>query len=144
MFLRALLCFLLIAGSASAQAFPSLSDSTQTAAVEKKATSIDTIQALHRLYEQRRTGGFVLTALGGGYFLYASAIAPFALAFGGASLLPVAAAAVIIGASTTAINIRKLVRFSKSRETKMIRYYEQEKRLPPDIKQKLKFKHFAN
>jgi hypothetical protein len=145
MLLRAILFFLLVARSASAQSITTArADSAQTTVtVAIQATSVDTVQALHRLYDQRRTGGFVLTALGGGYFLYTCALAPFALAFGGAGLIPVVVTAVVIGGTTTVINIRKSVRFSKSREAKMVASYERNNKLPSAIRSKLKPKHFS-
>lgn len=145
MLLRALLLFLLLIRSASAQTItPNNRDSVQaSAAVAEIITSADdTIRALHRLYNQRRTGGFVLTTLGGGYFLYVSVITPFALAFGGAGLVPVVSTALIIGGTTTGISIKKLVKFSKSREARVVTDYEQNKKLPPEIRRILKPKFF--
>ena len=141
--IRTLLFLLMFTGAASAQSTaPVRSDTARISAALGNMSSADTVQALHRLYSQRRTGGLILTVIGGVYFLYVAAIAPIALAFGGASQLPAVATAGIIGAGTTGLNIRKLTRFNKFREAKLVADYERGQKLPPEIRRKLKPKHF--
>ena len=66
-----LLLFASLTGSAWAQTAPPVrADSAQTGGAAPPTTAAaDTVQALHRLFAQRRTGGVILTAAAGGFVL---------------------------------------------------------------------------
>ena len=95
----------------------------------------DTAYALHSLFRERRskglqTAGFGLAGLTGTAFTLVRGAVDASVLFGLASAVP------------TALGVRQYWRFSEDREGGVVRRYEQGWPLPPDVRRRLRAKHF--
>lgn len=117
-------------GPATSQARPALA----------AATPADTVQAIHRLFSKRRTGGWLWTGIGAAFaarILVSSAGEGFSNA--GGTVVGTA----VLGGVPAGIGLGKLSRFSEDTEAQVVAMYQKNKLLPTNIKRRLKRKHFA-
>jgi|GEM_PF-6742951 len=119
---------------------PDAPAATQSAAVAVASTAADSVSAVRKLFQQRRTGGGVLSAIGIG----ATGAIARGLSSGDASgnaggaVISIA----VIGGIPAVVGISKLIRFSKPREETIVAAYQQGKPLPSYIRRRLKPSHF--
>ena len=120
---------------------PDAPAATQSAAAAVASTMTpDSVSAVRKLFQQRRTGGGVLSAIGIG----ATGAIARGLSSGdaggnaGGAILSVA----VIGGIPAGVGISKLVRFSKPREEAIVAAYQQGKPLPSYVRRRLKPTHF--
>ncbi|MBD2715964.1 hypothetical protein KBK19_13055 [Microvirga sp. STR05] len=113
-----------------------------TAALAQAPSPVaDSSQAVRNLFQQRRTGGGIFTAIGIG----ATGAIARGLSSGdsggnaGGAVVSIAA----LGGVPAGIGISKLVRFSKTREEEIIAAHQQGKPVPNYVRRRLKAKHFA-
>ncbi|WP_460500163.1 hypothetical protein [Hymenobacter agri] len=96
-------------------------------------TATDTVQAIHRLFKARRTGGYILT---GGAVIFTRIV------FTSAGTVPAGVFGVVVGGIPAVIGFGKIVRFSMSSENKVVEDFEKTKTLPKSIRRRLKREYF--
>ncbi len=113
--------------------------STPTTSVGRPgvAPASDTLQAVHQLFSQRRTGGWIWTGVGAAF---AARILIAGAGSGNAGGTVVGTA--VLGGGPAAIGIGKLSRFSEAKEAQVTADYQKTKRLPPYVQRRLKQKYF--
>jgi hypothetical protein len=99
------------------------------------AVSSDTVQAIHQLFKSHRTGGFILT---GGAVIFTR------IAISKVGTVPAGVFVVIFGGIPAVIGFGKIVRFSVSKEAKIVSNFEKNKTLPNAIRRRLKREYFNN
>ncbi|MDO7846397.1 hypothetical protein Q5H92_08520 [Hymenobacter sp. M29] len=114
----------------------------QPAGPEAMHVHADTVRAVHRLFGQHRTGGYIWSAIGAAFAVRIATAA--ASSDSGASGGGIATGVAVFGGVPAAIGVGKLVRFSGGREETVIQAYEQGKALPRYVVKRLKRqKYFA-
>jgi len=98
------------------------------------------VQAIHRLYSKRRTGGWIWTGVGAaftGRILGSSAAEGFSNAGG------TVVGTLVLGGVPAAVGIGKLSRFSQNTEDQVVAMYQKTKMLPSTVQRRLKRKYFS-
>jgi hypothetical protein len=120
---------------------PAVPAATQSAAAAVASTAApDSALAVGNLFRQRRTGGWIWTAIGG-ISTIRTAVAsshPDVGGNAGGKVLGVVA----LGGIPVGVGISKLARFSYAREEEILKNYQEGKPLPRYIRRRLKPKHF--
>ncbi|GAB3879101.1 hypothetical protein GCM10028824_41960 [Hymenobacter segetis] len=143
---RWLALLLVVCLGESAQAQAPADPLRPAAALVPLPRAVDTVRAVHLLFQDRRTGGLTFTFLGlplTGLFTlfsvgYAPGTGPTTQPHKGETILEGA----FLGALPMGIGISKLVRFSKAREAAVIANYARGTPLPPLIRARLTRKYF--
>ncbi|GGF17200.1 hypothetical protein [Hymenobacter cavernae] len=111
---------------------------------QQTITPADTVNAVQRLFQKHRTGGWVWTTIGAAFAVRIASVAAassatdgFASTTGG-TIVGVG----VFGGVPAGIGISKLTRFSKSKEEQVVALYNQSGILPPYVRKRLKTKHF--
>jgi hypothetical protein len=113
-------------------------------------TRADTIRAIQRLFDQKRMGGQITTAVGvpitilgaGTGILVSTLSALFSLGKTKNSILPTALLYSSFGLAPTGIGIGRLLRYSRQREELLIDTYESGVPLPAFVRRELRPRHF--
>ncbi|GAA4033128.1 hypothetical protein GCM10022409_16810 [Hymenobacter glaciei] len=121
--------------SAFAQAQNTQPSTSTPIVTTSPAVSSDTVQAIHRLFKSRRTGGYILTG---------SSVIFTRIAVGAAGTVPAGVFVLIIGGTPGLIGFGKIVRFSVRNEAKIVSDFEKNKTLPNAIRRRLDRKYFNN
>lgn len=106
-------------------------------------TSTDTLRAVHRLFQARRTGGVVFGLLGGSYTGIGVTVAVQGKQPTG-TYGPDVTSEMGLGAGVPllALGLTKLLRFSTWREQRVVAEYNTGRALPRSIRARLKPRHF--
>ncbi|WP_426061067.1 hypothetical protein [Hymenobacter sp. B1770] len=100
---------------------------------------------MRRLFEKRRTGGWIWTGIGGAFALRIISVAATSNS-DAASGTPAGTAVgvAVLGGIPAAIGVGKLVRFSAERELETVAAYEKTRKLPNYIQRRLRQKYFSS
>lgn len=122
-----------------------LSEPSIGQAIPYSYTKKDTIQAIQRLFDNKRAGGRVTTAVGGSLAVIGAGAGLFV---GGAvalislgqknEILPITLASSAPGLLPTGFGIARLIRYSRRREDVLIDAYESGAPLPGFVRRKLR------
>jgi hypothetical protein len=113
-------------------------------------TRTDTIRAIQFLFDQKRTGGQITTAVGVpiaiggavGGFLSSTLSSLVTLGKTKKSILPITILSGSIGLTPTVLGIDRLIRYSRRREDALIDAYESGAPLSAFVRRELKPRHF--
>ncbi|WP_461137698.1 hypothetical protein [Spirosoma pomorum] len=113
-------------------------------------TKTDTIRAIQRLFDYKRTGGRIYTAIGvpaaiGGAaagFVGSALMVAITLGKNKNSILPITLLGGAIGLTPTGVGIGRLIRYSRRREDVLIDAYESGVPLPGFVRRKLRDRYF--
>jgi hypothetical protein len=114
-------------------------------------TKTDTIRAVQRLFDYKRTGGRITTKVGGSLALIGAGAGLFA---GGAvalinlgktknEILPITLAGSVPGFIPTGFGITRLIRYNRRREDRLLDAYESGAPLPGFARRKLRSRYFS-
>ena len=106
-----------------------------------QAPAADSSQAVRSLFQQRRTGGGIFTAVGIG--ATGAIVRGASSGDSGGNAGGAVVSALVLGGLPAGIGVGKLVRFSKTREEEIVAAYAAGKPIPAAIRRRLKSKHFA-
>jgi hypothetical protein len=129
--------FVLLLFSTISQGYAQTTAPTSPVSRPVVAPASDTVRAVHYLFSQRRTGGWLWTGVGAA-FAVRILIAGASDGNAGGTLVGTA----VFGGIPAAIGIGKLTRFSEATEAQVADYYQKTKRLPPYVQRRLKRKYF--
>ena len=136
---KAILFLMLLTTTAAAQNISAVANGAGSAAITpRQFTSTDTLQAIKKLFDRRRTGAAVGLTISGISFFFLIPITTSK----SSDVFESAKTITLLGVLPATLSTIKLIRFSKKREAALIQSYQNGQPLPVYVKKRLIKRYF--